>query len=339
MFQLELFHKKTKFKDCFTISQGRSKTIQEALVVKLSMGMIEGWGESPAITYYDVDVETMIKSINLKRKFIESYSFNSPDRFWHFLHHLFPNKNFIINALDMAYWDIFGKIQQMPLYRIFKTKWINLPENDFTIGIDSLNKMKKKIKKNPSPIYKIKLGFSEDMDFLKEICNYTKAKIRLDINGNWSLPEALEKVKICKQFNVEFIEQPLPKDAYKEMEILFKESEIPLIADESCVHEKDILKCVQTFHGINIKLTKCGGITNALKMIEIAKKENLKIMMGTMNESLIGSAAIQHFLPLLDYVDMDGLLLLKTDYKNQIFNEDNTIKEPILNGLGITYEN
>jgi len=94
------------------------------------------------------------------------------------------------------------------------------------------------------------------------------------------------------------------------MKILFNESTLPLIADESCVSEQDVVKCVGFFHGINIKLTKCSGITPARRMIQEARSLGLKVMMGSMNESVIGSAAIGHFLPQLDYVDMDGPLLL-----------------------------
>ena len=96
------------------------------------------------------------------------------------------------------------------------------------------------------------------------------------------------------------------------MEVLAK-SVLPIIADESCQKEEDVEKCAQYFHGINIKLTKCGGLTPALRMIKNARKKGLKIMAGCMTESTIGISAIAHILPLLDYVDMDGPLLLTND--------------------------
>jgi L-alanine-DL-glutamate epimerase-like enolase superfamily enzyme len=110
-----------------------------------------------------------------------------------------------------------------------------------------------------------------------------------------------------------------------------------LIADESCVQENDVEKCANHFHGINIKLTKCSGITPALRMIERAKELNLKVMMGCMNESTVGSAAIANLLPLLDYVDMDGPLLLEEDIATGLAYEYGKVKLSGKTGLGIEY--
>ena len=119
------------------------------------------------------------------------------------------------------------------------------------------------------------------------------------------------------------------------MQKLFAASPIPLLADESCVFERDVKKCVDHFHGINIKLTKCSGITPALRMIKEARSLGLKIMMGSMNESTIGSAAIAHFLPQLDYVDMDGPLLLKEDMASGILFDNGKVSLSGKAGLGI----
>ena len=119
------------------------------------------------------------------------------------------------------------------------------------------------------------------------------------------------------------------------MKLLYSESPIPLIADESCATEKDVEKCVGHFHGINIKLTKCSGITPALRMIKQAKEWGLNVMMGSMNESTVGSAAIGNFLPQLDYVDMDGPLLLSEDIAKGITYENGRITLSGNYGLGV----
>ena len=119
------------------------------------------------------------------------------------------------------------------------------------------------------------------------------------------------------------------------MEILYKESPLPLLADESCVFEKDIEKCVNRFNGINIKLTKCSGITPARRMIARARELNLLVMMGSMNESTIGSAAIAHFIPQLDYVDADGPLLLKEDVATGLTYDEGRVLVSNRPGLGI----
>jgi L-Ala-D/L-Glu epimerase len=122
------------------------------------------------------------------------------------------------------------------------------------------------------------------------------------------------------------------------MKILFERSSIPLFADEACVFEEDVDKCFNHFHGINIKLTKCSGITPALRMITRARELNMKVMVGSMNESTIGSAAIAHLMPLVDYVDADGPLLLEEDVATGLTYENNgkihTSDQP---GLGIVF--
>ncbi|MEO0339028.1 MAG: enolase C-terminal domain-like protein, partial [Bacteroidota bacterium] len=109
------------------------------------------------------------------------------------------------------------------------------------------------------------------------------------------------------------LEQPIPVKALADQKIAFEQSVLPLIADESCQVETDVEKCAAYFHGINIKLNKCGGLTPARRMIAKARALNLKVMVGCMTESSVGISAIAHLLPLLDYVDMDGALLLAED--------------------------
>jgi L-Ala-D/L-Glu epimerase len=122
------------------------------------------------------------------------------------------------------------------------------------------------------------------------------------------------------------------------MKFLFEHSPLPLIADESCVSENDVEKCHNHFHGINIKLTKCSGITPALRMIKHARTLNMQVMVGSMNESTIGSAAIAHLLPQVDYIDADGPLLLEEDLATGLnYLPDGSIHTSDLPGLGVEY--
>ena len=152
-----------------------------------------------------------------------------------------------------------------------------------------------------------------------------------------SIQQALDLIPALHECGVEFIEQPLEKSDLDGMQILFEKSPIPLIADESCVTEKDVEKCHGLFHGVNIKLTKCSGLTPALRMIENARKLGMKVMAGSMNESSIGSAAIGHLLPLLDYVDMDGTFLLDEDMASGLKYENGKVILSGKPGLGIEY--
>ena len=184
-------------------------------------------------------------------------------------------------------------------------------------------------------MYKIKLGTDEDVPIITALRKYTTSVFRIDANAAWKADEALEKIHIFKDLNVEFIEQPLAKDDWAGMQFLYQHSPLPLIADESCVSENDVEKCVGYFHGINIKLTKSSGITPALRMIAKARALDLKVMMGSMNECSVGTSAIAQFLPFIDYVDMDGPLLLAADAAQGVTFEEGRIIYNQMNGIGV----
>ncbi len=325
-----------RFKYPFTISRG-TKTHQPTLIVSIEQFGLTGYGEAPAITYYHIPIEKMVADLELKKPVIERFSFTEPSRFWHFLHHLIPDNPFLVCALDIAAWDLYGKMQKKPLYACWKLNVNEGPMTDYTIGIDTIDKMVEKMKAKPWPIYKIKLGTAEDAEIIRALRKNTDALIRVDANSGWTVSKALELIPALHDCGVEFIEQPLPKEDLDGMRVLFEKSPIPLIADESCVSEQDVEKCYGFFHGVNIKLTKCSGLTPALRMIENARKLGMKVMAGSMNESSIGSAAIGHLLPLLDYVDMDGPLLLDEDIATGLEIVNGKVKLSGNPGLGIQY--
>nr|WP_242692188.1 dipeptide epimerase [Aridibaculum aurantiacum] len=322
------------FKHPFTISSG-TKTHQPTLIVALQLGSYVGFGEAPAINYYNITVEQMIADLNAKQKFVEKFALTDPERYWHYLHHLFPANPFLVCALDMAGWDLWGKMKGLPIYKMFQTPMDNLPATDYTIGIDTIENMLAKIDEKPWPIYKIKMGIENDIDLLHAIRKHTSSKIRVDVNGGWTTDEALRKLPLLADMDVELVEQPLHKDNWEGMKKLMEVSQVPLIADESCVFESDVEKCVGHFHGINIKLTKCSGITPARRMIASAQAKRLQIMMGSMNETSIGSAAIVHFLPQLKYVDVDGPLLLAHDLATGLQYDNGQVTISSSPGLGI----
>lgn len=324
------------FRHPFTISKG-TKTHQPTLIVELDHFGVIGYGEAPAITYYDITVEKMIEDLEAKRQMVEKFAFTEPDRYWHYLHHLFPKNPFLVCALDIAAWDIYGQLKQKRIDAFHKNANLNPPVTDYTIGIDSIEKMIAKVKEKPWPIYKIKLGTPRDIEIAKALRKETDAILRVDANAAWSVEEAMQIIPELEKLGVELVEQPLAKDNWEGMKKLYEFSSIPLIADESCVSEKDVEKCAGHFHGINIKLTKCSGLTPALRMISEAKELGMKVMVGCMNESTIGSAAIAHLLPLIDYVDMDGPLLLKEDVATGLYYNFGQVNVEGDKGLGISY--
>ena len=334
MLQLKYYSFDLAFQYPFTISKG-TKTHQPTLVTSLGLGNLTGYGEAPAISYYNITVPEMAASLEEKRDMIQRYALTDPHRFWHFLHHLIPGQHFLTAALDIAAWDLFAQMRRQPLYQLLGLKWENIPLTDYTIGMDSIADMTEKVAAHPWPIYKIKVGSPDDIDILRALRAQTTAAIRIDANEGWTFGEAKALLPELQKLNVQLIEQPLNRtetEAMKELKIL---SSIPIFADESCRTEDDVKKCADGFDGINIKLTKCGGITPALRMIKEARTLGLKVMMGSMNECTIGSAAIANMLPLLDEVDADGPLLLKEDLATGLTYNNGVIQLSGGNGLGI----
>jgi L-alanine-DL-glutamate epimerase-like enolase superfamily enzyme len=306
--------------------------------VELDFFGVKGYGEAPAISYYNIPIEKMVEDIERKKTFIEKFAFSDPERYWHYLHHLLPANPFLICALDMAGWDIYGKIKRAQLHQLWKLDTAIAPLTDFTIGIDTIENMVVKIKETPWPIYKIKVGTENDIETVTELRKHTDAIFRVDANEGWTLQQALQKVPLLKTLGVELVEQPLAKDNWDGMKVLYKESSLPLFADESCVKESDVEKCHQHFHGINIKLTKCSGITPARRMISKAKELGMKTMLGCMNETSVGIAAIAQLAPSVDYVDMDGQLLLAENVGKGISFDNGKAIYPDRTGLGVLVE-
>jgi len=325
-----------KFRHPFTISKG-TKTHQPTFILELENFGWKGYGEAPAISYYNMPVEKMIEDLERKRSFVEKFSFTDPDRYWHYLHHLFPQNSFLVCALDMAAWDMYGKMKRKKLYEFWSEDISKNPLTDYTIGIDSIDTMIAKMKEKPWPVYKVKVGTADDIAIVRSMRKNTDAILRVDANAAWDVQTALKLIPQLKELGVEFIEQPLAKDDWEGMRTLYKVSSLPLYADETCVFEGDVEKCKDHFHGINIKLTKCSGITPALRMIKKARDLGMQVMVGCMNESTIGSAAIAHLLPLIDHADMDGPLLLEQDLATGIVYDNGRIIYSGEPGLGIKY--
>ena len=336
MLRVQYYSFDLAFEYPFTTHKG-SKTSQPSLVVSLGMGNLVGYGEAPAISYYDVTVEKMIESLNAKKGVIERYALIDMNRFWHFLHHLLPGQNFLIAALDIAAWDLFAKLRRKPIYELLGLKWENIPITDYTLGMGTIDEMVNKMAAQPWPIYKIKVGCADDIDILRALRQNTDAPFRVDANEGWTFDEAKKLLPELEKLNVRLVEQPLKREETEAMKELKQLSNLPLFADESCRTEDDVKKCAEGFDGINIKLTKCGGITPAVRMIQEARTLGLKVMIGSMNESTIGSAAIANLMPLIDEVDADGPLLLKEDVAGGLKYDNGIISLSGGSGLGIQF--
>lgn len=332
--KLELKKYRLKLKHTFRISR-EAYEVQDSLVCCLSVNGVTGYGETTSNPYYGMEIEAMVAEIEKHRNEIESFDFQEPEAFYEFLKEK-GLKSFTICALDLAAYDLYGKMLGMPLYKLWNTTIEEYPVTNYTIGLDTIENMILKMEEKPWPVYKIKLGTENDMTIIRRLREHTDAIFRIDANCAWTAEETIAYAPILKELGVEFIEQPLAADDWVGMERVLHGSVLPIIADESCQSEADVDRCALHFNGINIKLTKCGGLTPALRMIRRAKELGLKVMVGCMTESTVGISAIAQLLPQLDYVDMDGALLLDEDIADGVqILEGGTVKFPEIGGSGI----
>ena len=333
--QLTLKKYNLNLKHTFRISREAYDT-QETLILGLSLEGKTGYGEATSNPYYKITVESMIAEIQAIQSELETFEFTTPE----ILHAFLVSKglnNFAICALDLAAHDLYGKLLGKPLYEIWNTTTDYYPTTNYTIGLAPIEEMVAKMKETPWPIYKIKLGTENDVALVTELRKQTDAIFRIDANCAWSARETIFNAPLLKDLGVEFLEQPLKADDWEGMEQVMHQSVLPVIADESCIVESDVEKCGLHYSGINIKLTKCGGLTPALRMIKKAKEMGLKVMVGCMTESTVGISAIAQLLPQLDYVDMDGAMLLSKDIADGVrISSDGKVVFPKLGGSGVT---
>lgn len=320
-------------KHTFTIAH-QSRDVQDTLIVKLEEDGIFGLGESTTNPFYGITLENMTACLEEFRHVVESRNWKNPEELWELGKQVFRDNPFAQCALDMAAWDIFTKKQGIKLYEYLRLDPSKIPTTNFTIGIDIVEKMVAKMKEVDWPIYKIKLGTENDLEIVRELRKHTSSVFRIDANCAWTAEQAIRNSEELTKLGVEFMEQPLGKDDLEGMKEVFKYSKLPVMADESCIVESDVKKCHGLFHAINVKLVKAGGITPGLRMIHQAKALGMKTMVGCMTESSVGITAIAHIAPLLDYVDMDGAMLLAKDPARGVKITPESVTFPVGPGIG-----
>lgn len=296
----------------FRIAHG-VRTQQPTMIVGIEAGGHLGLGEATATSYYGKKVEDMVRTLEALRSDIEGMSLDTPEQCWRRMHAKLRQHPFELCALDVAMHDCYARQQGLPLYQLWGLDPNRAPLTNYTIGIGPIEEMVDKIKARPWPVYKVKLGTDHDLEIIEALRANTDAHFRVDANTAWTVEQTIALAPKFKALGVEFLEQPLKADDWEGAKEVFQYSALPIIADESCQLESDIEKCHGHFHGVNIKLMKCGGLTPAKRMIAQARDLDLQVMVGCMTESTVGISAIAHLAPLLDYVDMDGALLLKED--------------------------
>jgi L-alanine-DL-glutamate epimerase-like enolase superfamily enzyme len=322
----------------FTISRGSVK-VQETLVVQVAEGGYFGYGESTTNSFYGATIANMTSAIDAVRPIVEGAKLDDPVPLIAEISVKLPREKFAkfaLNAIDQALHDLWGKLRGAPVYRLWGLSADSIPMSDYTLGIDTPEKMVAKMEEMPGwPVYKIKLGTKDDLAIVRELRKHTDALFRVDANCGWTAEQTIEFAPVLAKLGVEFIEQPLPPEDVEGARRAYEGSVLPLVADENCIAEEDVDRCAGRFHGINIKLVKCGGLAAGRRMALRARELGLKVMAGCMTESTVGISALAQLLPMLDYVDMDGAVLLAKDIATGVRLERGKCIYPERNGTGV----
>ncbi len=334
--QLHLRDLHLPLRHAFTIAHGTT-TVQHNLLVELRENGVSGYGEGASShAYAEFTADSMRAALEAARSQIESERLDDPTQLWERMLPVLGHNRFAFCAFDEAAHDLWGKLRGAPVWKLWGLDISRVPDSDYTIGIDPIEKMIAKMKEFDGwPIYKIKLGTDHDLEIVRALRQHTDAIFRIDANTAWTPEQTIAYAPELQALGVEFIEQPLLRDNWEGMKRVAQECVLPVIADESCQGEADVERCAGVFDGINIKLTKAGGLTPARRMIARGRELGLRIMVGCMTESSVGISAIGQLLPLLDYVDMDGALLIARDIASGVRLEKGRAIFPDENGNGV----
>lgn len=219
-------------------------------------------------------------------------------------------------SIDIALHDLVGRLMGQPWYNIWGFNPAKTPNTTFTIGIDTPDVVRQKVKEaGEFKLLKVKLGRDNDHEMIETIRSVTDVPLTADANQGWKdRQKALDEVAWLKEKNVLFVEQPFPKERpLDDFAWLTERSPIPIMADESCQRLADVKRLQGAFSGINIKLMKSTGMREAHSMLLLARALGMKVMLGCMTETSCGISAASHLSPMVDWADLDGALLIAND--------------------------
>ena len=323
------FHKtELHLKETFSIAYGNYDK-RDALVVKLSHLGKDGYGECVSINYYGIYLEDFVLKLKEIQPRIENQKIIHPKEFFAFLEQ-FQLHHFLLSALDCAYWDLFGKLENKSFSDINQLENKTLTESSITISIAEIDEQIRKIENSSWNKFKIKCnGFN--LKNTEKLLNLNR-NIALDANASFTKEDCLFIQETPGFQKLMYIEQPLEIGNFG---ILKNGNSVNWMADEDCQDITFLEKLKPYYSSINIKLMKCGGLTPALEMITEAKKLGYKIMLGCMTESSIGISAGCAIAGLLDFADLDGANLISNDYATGSFVDNGKIILSEKPGLGI----
>lgn len=305
---MKLFWEKKvlNLREPFTLSYG-AYAYRSALRVELREKEITGFGECVEISYYGIDLDFFIRELLRIQHQVEAIEGTDPKSFYEFLLTL-EIPTFLLSALDSAYWDLYGKVNEKKVSELLGIHFITSPISSLTISALPLKEQKETMEKESWPLYKVKLNGNSPSS-IKKLLSLGK-NISLDGNTSLKQEDLTEIIPLCQQFHVPYVEQPLEVGKYNRLP---REGRFLWMADEDLQSDTSLDALVPYYSGVNIKVLKAGGITPALEQIQKAKALGLKVLLGCMTETTVGLSAAFVLSPLADYLDLDGAYLLSND--------------------------
>jgi L-Ala-D/L-Glu epimerase len=323
----------------FVIARGGASEHRLMRVRITSDDGVEGWGEAAPNRFYGETADTALGALARLTPIVEQCDAWAIEDVEAEMNRAIRFNGSVKSAISAALHDLAGKRLGVPVYKLWGLNPASAPLSSFTIAIAANDdELRRRIEQASSyPVLKIKLGTDHDEHIIRTVREAAPTKVlRVDANAAWTPKRALRMVDVLVECGVEYLEQPLPPHDIDGLRFVRERSVLPVIADESCVVASDIPRLVGAVDGINIKLSKCGGLREALKMIATARSHGMLVMAGCMIETSLGITAAAHFAPLLDYADFDGAALLSDDPYLGATISAGKIEIPSGPGLGVT---
>lgn len=325
-----------KLKHVFTVSSFSRSTTPD-VQVRIDYDGYTGYGEASMPPYLGQTVESVCSFL----KKVDLEQFPDPfciDDILTYIDSLSDGDSAAKAAVDIALHDLVGKIIGAPWHRMLGLNPEKTPNTTYTIGIDTDEMVKLKTREvaGQFKILKVKLGTPRDREMIRAIREVSDLPIAVDVNQGWkNKKKALDEIFWLKEQGIVMVEQPMPKEMLDANAWLTERSPLPTFADEAIQRLKDIPAVKGAYTGINIKLMKCTGMREAWKMMNYARAEDMKVMIGCMTETSCAIAAAAQLSPAVDFADLDGNLLIANDIFRGTTVVDGKITLNQLPGIGI----
>jgi L-alanine-DL-glutamate epimerase-like enolase superfamily enzyme len=322
----------------FIIARGGSSEYRVVRVTVTDDDGCTGWGEAAPSKHYGETADTVASVMSVLAPVVQNADAWSLEAIEHAMAKAIRFNASARAAVSAALHDLVAKRLGVPLYRMWGLDPEASPPTSFTIAIapDEATLRDRVREAAGYPVLKIKLGSNWDERIVRIVREMEPGKVlRVDANAAWTPKHALRMIPILAELGVEFVEQPLAAHEIEGLRFVRERSSLPIIADESCLVSTDIPRLAGAVDGINIKLAKCGGLREALRMIATARAHDMSVMCGCMVESSLGITAAAHLAPLLDYADLDGAELVENDPYVGAKIEGGVISLPAGAGLGV----